>query len=225
MKRINTLVRLIDPCDNVIDVGSDHAYLAVNLLKNNIAKFVVNVDINKKPLEQGIINLTKSNLLDKTLNIQNDGLKNLEYNDLVNKEYEYLVVSGLGSHIIIDILMHNKLLINNFILQTNKNEFILREWLYKNKFKIIKETFIEENKIHYPIFVVVKSNRKHLISYENKLLGNRANIENIKSYSEYLIYKKNYIENENINARIKQTKNLKLINKRILWCNNYNRLG
>lgn len=222
MKRINAITSLIDPCENVIDVGSDHAYLAINLLKNDIAKFILNVDINKKPLQQGILNLTKANLLDKTMNIQNDGLKDLEKNDSIKKEYEYLVISGLGSHIIINILSHNNLLINNFILQTNKNEFILREWLYKNKFKIIKEIYIEENKIYYPIFHAIKINRKQFISYKNKLLGNPASIENMKSYADYLAHRENYIENENINAKLKQAKNLKLIKQRIIWCKNYN---
>ncbi len=77
MIRINYIADLIKPCKRVIDIGSDHAYLAINLLSNQKAEMVCNVEVNQQPLDVGIKNLTKHHLLDKTQNILNDGIKNI----------------------------------------------------------------------------------------------------------------------------------------------------
>jgi tRNA A22 N-methylase len=77
MNRIDSIVNLInDKNATVIDIGCDHALLSIKLLKNKHCNFVYNVDINKKPLLNGIRNIKKNNLSKQTKNIQNDGLKN-----------------------------------------------------------------------------------------------------------------------------------------------------
>ena len=89
MIRINYIADLIKPCKRVIDIGSDHAYLAINLLSNQKAEMVCNVEVNQQPLDAGIKNLTKHHLLDKTQNILNDGIKNIN-SKLDDIHFDYL---------------------------------------------------------------------------------------------------------------------------------------
>ncbi|MGL4951486.1 MAG: class I SAM-dependent methyltransferase [Mycoplasma sp.] len=214
MKRINKIVDLINNATNVIDVGSDHAYLSIKLLQSKKAKFVVNIEANKGPHNQGVKNLIKYNLLDKTQNIVNNGLKSLEKK--LDISFDFCVVAGLGSNVIIDIISNNKLKVNTFILQTNKNEFLLRQWLVKNKFKIINEYYVLENKIYYPIFVIQKSNLKRFSSYSNLLLGSWNKIKDKALYLDYLKQQKEYIEQiENNNIKTKKHNELKHLSRRI----------
>jgi tRNA (adenine22-N1)-methyltransferase len=142
-KRIDYLSNFIKKANYVIDIGCDHGYLSVLLLKKEIANHVINIDINKKPLDSAISNLTKNNLLDKTTNIINDGLKNLNFDFVI----DYCFISGLGSKTIINIIENNENIIENFILQTNTNSLDLRKYLLKNNFEIISEDKIVDNNI------------------------------------------------------------------------------
>lgn len=103
--------------------------LACLLLNNNVANFVYNIEINSKPLQNGIKNLTKINALDKTKNILNNGLTNLE----IPKKIDYCVIAGMGGKNIINIISKKdqKLRIANFILVPNNNAWLLRTWLKK----------------------------------------------------------------------------------------------
>ena len=102
MNRINQITTLINNCQCVYDVGSDHALLAIALLKNKQTRKVVNIDINYKPLKAGLINLAKKHLTTKTLNVENNGLRNISKK--VRLQPDYICITGLGARTIIDII-------------------------------------------------------------------------------------------------------------------------
>lgn len=210
MKRINYIADLIKSNSNyVMDVGSDHAYLAIELLKQNKVKFVYNVEINELPLQQGIKNLEKYNLLDKTYNILNNGLLGLEskYKDV---KFDYLVVAGMGSNNIIKILEHNKLNFETYILQTNRNEYLLRKWLLKNKYSIKQEHIIYERGIYYVLLEVVKKKNKNLYTQKELKFGKLSKVVNKELYYDYIKYKRDFLINQKLKNKEKE---LKLLNK------------
>ena len=210
MKRINYIADLIKSNSNyVMDVGSDHAYLAIELLKQNKVKFVYNVEINELPLQQGIKNLEKYNLLDKTDNILNNGLLGLEskYKDL---EFDYLVIAGMGSNNIIKILENNKLCFRTYILQTNRNEYLLRKWLLKNKYSIKQEHIIYERGIYYVLLEVVKKKNKNLYTQKELKFGKLSKVVNKELYYDYIKYKRDFLINQKLKNKEKE---LKLLNK------------
>ena len=49
-KRLNAVASLVKSGSSVADVGTDHGYIPVYLVKNNISPFAVAMDINEKPL-------------------------------------------------------------------------------------------------------------------------------------------------------------------------------
>ena len=210
MKRISYIANLIKSNSNyVMDVGSDHAYLAIELLKQNKVKFVYNIEINELPLQQGIKNLKKHNLLDKTKNILNNGLLGLEtkYKDI---KFDYLVIAGMGSNNIIKILENNKLCFQTYILQTNRNEYLLRKWLLNNKYSIKQEHIIYERGIYYVLLVVVKKKNYHLYTQKELKFGKLKKVVNKQLYYDYIKYKRDFLINQNLKNK---TKEIKLLNK------------
>ena len=123
MKRIKTIASLIRPCRCVYDVGSDHAFLSILILKNKLAKHVVNIENKINPLNNGKKNLLRNNLIGKTTNIINNGLKNITKK--VKIRPNYIIISGLGGRTITEILKTCRLMKKNIIfifcpnLQTN----------------------------------------------------------------------------------------------------------
>ncbi len=221
--KIRSILNLILKSDVVIDVGCDHCLLAIELLKNKKANIVINVDINDEPLEYGKKNLIKHNLIENTINIVNNGLNGLEKNEIIVNyinRIDYCVIAGMGSNNIIDIMNSNCLDIKNFILHTTKDEYKLRNYLISNNFKIINETYVEENEIFYPIFNVKKSANKIHYSKEELYFGKINNICNLSIYKSYLQNKLFFLQNivakngiDKINENLKEE--YELLMKRI----------
>ncbi|XQP55172.1 MAG: class I SAM-dependent methyltransferase [Mycoplasmoidaceae bacterium] len=140
MNRIKQLSNLIDKCQCVYDVGSDHALLAINLLREKNVKQVVNIEKNWLPHNAGKANLAKNHLTTKTINVLNDGLKDITKKVFVQPDY--VVIAGMGGKNIIDILNTRDRNINKqakYLLEANCDVHELRKYLAKNKWEILFE--------------------------------------------------------------------------------------
>jgi tRNA (adenine22-N1)-methyltransferase len=124
-ERINCIEKLIKTNGIVVDVGSDHAQLAIMLLTHQKVKHVFNIEINKGPYLNTVQALQKTSFFDKTTNLLGDGLQKL----ITDKSIDYCVIAGLGANTIIDILQnkHQELKIKNYLLIPNNKTPILRE--------------------------------------------------------------------------------------------------
>ena len=154
MSRLDFIASLIDNKQALVaDIGSDHAFLAVKLLKNKQVKTVSNIEINQKPLEAGIKNLKANFVYKDTVNVINDGLKNWT----LTKYFDYVVIAGMGGLNITEILKNAKVKIKNLILFPNNNAFLRRKYLSKNNWKFVYETIVNESKYYYPVIYVSKT--------------------------------------------------------------------
>lgn len=114
--RLNKICQLINDADYVVDIGSDHAYLSIELIEQNRAKFVTNIEINQAPLENGYKNVCQKHFEKKINFFLNDGLLNLD----LKRKIDYLCISGMGADNIIQIILNNKNNeVNKYILQAN----------------------------------------------------------------------------------------------------------
>ncbi len=211
-KRIDYLSSFVKKSNYIIDVGCDHGYLSILLLKKGLANHVINIDINKKPLDSAINNLVKNNLLDKTTNIINDGLKNINFDFVI----DYCFISGLGSKTIINIIENNKNVIKNFILQTNTKSLDLRKYLLKNNFEIINEDKIIDNNIWYEIILAKKSNKNFLDYFTISELyfgkfEDHLTLDNFKKFVNFKYERNNKKESDRISFKLKEE--LKIIKK------------
>ncbi|MDR0739540.1 MAG: tRNA (adenine(22)-N(1))-methyltransferase TrmK [Mycoplasmataceae bacterium] len=153
--RIDCIINLIKDNGTVVDVGSDHAQLAIKLLIQNKAKHVYNIEINNNPYQNTLCNLKAKNLLNKTTNICANGLKTLDIQETIN----YCVIAGMGGNKITQILAetNTKLKIKKFILLPNNSADSLRFFLRKMKYKLFFEKIIQEKKYYYQLIVASKN--------------------------------------------------------------------
>jgi len=99
--RMKSIITCINETDKIIaDIGCDHCYTSIYAFMYKNIDFCYNIDVNKKPLEAGIRNITRFGYLDKTKNIVNDGLKDLT----LDKDIDCCIISGLGGNKVVDIL-------------------------------------------------------------------------------------------------------------------------
>lgn len=188
--RIAFIADLINHAQNIVDVGSDHAYLAKILLLNNKAQHVTNIEINKGPLENGINNLAKNNLLQQTTNILNNGFKDL----ILEKTYDYCVIAGMGATSIIEILDQNKNQIKNFILQPNTQSYKLRKYLNEHSYQIKIEHIFVENKIFYEIIICFKTINVPKLIEKDYYISSQIHKDSLKLYLEFLKKRYEYLK-------------------------------
>lgn len=188
-ERLKSLVKYVDKKDNIIDVGCDHALLDIYLVQNNITDSVIVSDISNNALQQGINNIKKYNLDDRIDVRCGNGLEVLNNEDDVNT----IIISGMGTNTILDILNNNYLSkVNKLIIQSNKDYYLLRSEVNKLGFIISNEEVIVVNNKLYINIIFVRGNKKY--SLEELKYGTKDML-NKEIYYKYLIDKYNKILN------------------------------
>ena len=147
-KRLIAIASLVDNNAKVIDIGTDHAYIPIYLIKNNITNSVDASDISKDVLKQSKKNIKKYGLSDEINLYLSDGFKSID------KKYDTAIICGMGTKTIMDILDDN--IPNTLIIQSNHDIPLLRKKLNKKHYVIDKELYIEENNKYYIIFKYIK---------------------------------------------------------------------
>ena len=142
----------VAPGDRVADVGCDHGYLGIYLLKNEIVSSVIESDIHEMPLDSAKANAAKFGTLDKTPFCLSNGVQNIPRN------FDTLVCAGMGADTIISILEDAPWLKEGayrLILQCQSKRPELRQWLSQNGYRIHRETLAKDGKFVYSIMEVV----------------------------------------------------------------------
>ncbi len=153
-KRLQAVATLVDINSKVIDVGCDHAYLDIYLTQNN-GNTCVASDINEKALAKAKENIKKYKLSKKIKTVLTDGLTNIDIEDTDN-----IVVCGMGTHTILDILKTNKLS-NTLIISSNNDIELLRKEVVKLGYYIDSEIFLFDRKKPYIIIKFLKGIKKY----------------------------------------------------------------
>ena len=149
--------RLLACCDYikpgaiVADVGCDHGYLGIYLLKNNIAKAVLAGDVNEGPLQSAVVNAEKYGVSEHISFFLSDGLRNFP------REFDTMVCAGMGADTMISILDHAQWLKSNqytLILQCQSKTHCLRKYLTEQGYCIQRETVLRDGRFLYTVMEV-----------------------------------------------------------------------
>ncbi|MBR3247549.1 MAG: SAM-dependent methyltransferase [Clostridiales bacterium] len=141
----------------VIDVGSDHGYIAVRCLEEEIASSVICTEIHRGPAQRSEDALVEAGFEDRSEVYVTDGLKGVP---LMNGDI--VVIAGMGGLNIIDII--SRALKDNgyhilenvtFVLQPQKSNEIVRNYLAKTGFVFEDESICYDRDIFYNCLRVV----------------------------------------------------------------------
>lgn len=155
-KRLKYIASFVDDSDYVLDIGTDHAYLPIYLIKNKITSIADGSDISEKVLQNAKENIIKHNLESKINLYLSDGL-----NEIDVTKYNTLIITGMGFYTIKEILNRNLLIsINKLIIQSNNNVDEMRKYLNSINFKIISDKYIFDKNKPYSIITAVKGKQR-----------------------------------------------------------------
>ncbi len=181
------------------DIGTDHGYIPIFLVKKGICDTAIASDINKGPVQKAEKNVKLYGLEDKIQCRLGGGLKTI-----VPGEVDTAVIAGMGGHLIISILEESAEVAQKMqalILQPVQHVEILRKYLYENGYEILSEDLCFDEGKYYEIIKARYDGKKRTLEdiyYEISpfLLKKRHPL-----LQEYILHKinKNNIIVENIN--------------------------
>lgn len=198
MSRIESIYSFIDTSDLVVDVGCDQAKLGLMLAKRE-QKSIAS-DISENVISKARESIGNNPYID--LRVSN-GLDNIK-----SGEADTLVLSGMGTYTILDILKSTNLKFKKIITISNNNHEILRNGMNELGYIVDKEQIIKENNIYYNLIVFIPGKREY--SEKEIVLGlNHIDYELYNEYLNYLLEKYLIIKksskdkNNNIDKMIK----------------------
>lgn len=145
--RLNKIASMVEKCVRMADIGTDHAYIPIYLVENEVCESAIASDINNGPVEKAKQNVSHHKL-DGKIDLRLGG----GFSTIRPKEVECAVIAGMGGNLIRDIIEEGIDVFKELdycIVQPVQNPEILREHIYKRGYKIIDEELcLEDNKFY-----------------------------------------------------------------------------
>ena len=157
-QRLTAVAQMITPGMRVADIGCDHGYLAIYLIKNGISPHVTAMDINRGPLERARQHVTGEGLTDDIDLRLSDGLTELK-----PEEAECIVMAGMGGPLMTEIMekgVPRCREASEFILQPQSEVEKVRHYLEDKGYRIVSEDIIFEDGKFYPIIKALHGSMK-----------------------------------------------------------------
>lgn len=155
LKQIGDLVEANSFC---LDVGCDHAFLDIYLVKKNKNIKAVASDIAEGPLNIAKENIKKEHLEDKIETRLGNGL------DTCSKEIDTVIISGMGGRNMIGIFKNNLKItkkIDTIIISPNNYQEDVKRFLIKCGFYIDDEVLVKDGKFIYQIIKLKKGKKRY----------------------------------------------------------------
>lgn len=138
------------------DIGSDHAYLPVALMRRGAITAAVAGEVAATPFHAAQ-RTVRDNGLEQQITVRlANGLAAIEPHDGITA----ISLCGMGGETIRDILESGKVHLSGrerLVLQPNGGEQPLRQWLMDNGYSILSEELLQENRFYYEIIVAERT--------------------------------------------------------------------
>ncbi|WP_099868527.1 tRNA (adenine(22)-N(1))-methyltransferase [Streptococcus suis] len=156
-RRLEAVASYVPQGARLADVGSDHAYLPLFLVKQGRIGFAIAGEVVQGPYQSALQNVEQAGQSDKISVRMANGLAAVELGDQVST----VTIAGMGGRLIAEILEAGKDKLGSverLVLQPNNREEDVRRWLVEHDFQLVAEEILEENDKIYEILVAEKGN-------------------------------------------------------------------
>lgn len=197
-KRLQQVADTVRKSNIIADIGTDHAYIPIYLVKKGIAKGAVAADISVGSCKKAQLNIN-NNHLSNLINVRcGNGLEVIDNSENIDT----IIIAGMGGLMAISVLESNREIVNKaeqLVLQPQRDIDKVRKYIHSIGFKIINEYMLIDGDKFYNIIDAEKGTEEYS---EIEYLFGKCLIE-----SKSVILKE-YVEIE-LNKLLKVLKNMK----------------
>lgn len=151
-KRFYAIMNMMEPCQTIADIGSDHGKLASYVLMEGICQQVITTDCSEHSLQKAR-NLFANHPNETKVSFRiGDGLSVLEQG-----EAQGIVIAGMGGQLIASLLDKEQAIVQTaswLILQPMQQVSCLRAYLNHSSWAIVEEDLIFEENRYYDVIKI-----------------------------------------------------------------------
>lgn len=147
--RLQAVADMVSKGRRVADIGCDHGYVSIYLIRKKQCEKVIAMDVNPGPLERAQSNIRRFGLTDYIETRLSDGTNALEPG-----EADTLLLSGVGGRLTIRILEEGFMRLGQFeelILQPQSEIHLVRGFLREQGYSIADEELVLDEGKFYQI--------------------------------------------------------------------------
>lgn len=192
-KRLTLLSRMVTEGHVLADVGTDHGYIPISLIKQGKIPKAIAMDIRQGPLLRAKEHIAEHDLGGYIETRISDGVEALH-----EGEADTILIAGMGGGLILHILEEGKNVIESaqeLILQPQSEIEKVRAYLFQMGYEITGEDMLKEDGKYYQI-IICKPGKKRksppnpvFCRYGERLLSLQHPV-----LREYLVYRKKQYE-------------------------------
>lgn len=152
-KRLQAVAALAAQGDTIADIGTDHAYIPIELIQRRVISYAIAMDVHRGPLERAAAHVQAAELEKKIELRLSDGFEKLSPG-----EVDCAVLAGMGGNLVMKILKDNMRVtcsLKSCILQPQSEIAKVRAFLIEEGFLIIAEDMVCEDGKYYPMMKVL----------------------------------------------------------------------
>lgn len=171
----------------VADIGTDHGYVPIYLVENQLAVHVIAMDINEGPLKRANENIRNSHLESFIETRLSNGFEKLSYG-----EADIAVIAGMGGELMKSLLKNGAHVVSGLeelVLSPHSEIHVVREYIRCIGHKIVNEEMLVDEGKYYTIIKTHKGQEDTYSATEykyGKILIDRRDVV----LMDYLKYKK-----------------------------------
>ncbi len=184
-ERMRAICSLVNEGGTVCDVGTDHAFVPIELVLSGKCKRAVITDISLPSLEKGIENVKKNGLSDYFDSCHCSGTLGIDVSIVSD-----IIIAGMGGELIASIIDSDKRLRRegiNFILQPMSRAEELRKYLFTNGFETKPELRVRSDGRLYTVITARFTGKNTEFSDKELYLGmGKGESKLDKEYAEWV---------------------------------------
>lgn len=153
--RLKYIAGLVSPGYTIADIGTDHGYVPVFLLREKKIPYAIAVDLSKGSLEKAKELAQLAGLQEQMDCRLSDGLK-----DVKPGEAQCIIISGMGGILMRRILedgLETVLSARELILSPHRNPELILEFLQEHQFELVCDEIITDKKKNYRILKGIRN--------------------------------------------------------------------
>lgn len=155
--RLQSILDMSDKAAVTADIGTDHAYIPIELVRSGMSEKAIASDIKEGPLEIARRNISEAGLEDKIETRPGAGLS-----VVAPGEADQIIIAGMGGEMIESIIKDDikTARASRLLLQPMNSQYELRRFLIENGFRITGEDIAVEGFKVYNIIAVESGSQK-----------------------------------------------------------------
>lgn len=150
--RLELVLAAVKPAECAADIGTDHGFVPVELVRRGIVSRALAMDVRPGPLSRAREHIAQAALGDRIETRLSDGLAKL-----LPGEANAVVMAGMGGELTIGILDRGRALwdtVDQWVLSPHSEIPKVRRFLYENGFAIENEAMVFDGGKYYTVMDV-----------------------------------------------------------------------